>query len=110
MNRIPLSPAASGLLRAFIRRAEVIRDRILLTDVQSIDWQSLTFVGERHRFELRVTGADSREIADRLCDRLEEADFSIAGQIVADISVIGIAAHNRDCSTSIAIEALTISE
>jgi hypothetical protein len=48
MLRIAMSAAASGLLRALIARAGVPRDRILLTNLCSIDWQSLTFVGERH--------------------------------------------------------------
>ena len=56
MNRIPLSSAAAALLRAMIGRAGVGRERILLTDAQSIDWRSLTFTGERHQIDLRVTG------------------------------------------------------
>lgn len=56
MNRIAMSAAASALLRALIARAGVTSDRILLTEVHSTDWQSLTFMGERHRLQLRVTG------------------------------------------------------
>ena len=56
MNRIAMSTAASGLLRALIGRARVDRDRILLIEIVSVDWQSLTFTGERHRIELRISG------------------------------------------------------
>ena len=52
MLKITMSPAASNLIRALIARAGVPRDRILLTDVQSTDWQSLTLTGERHQLEL----------------------------------------------------------
>ena len=110
MNRIAMSAAASALLRALVARSGVSRDRILLTDVRSTDWQSLTFVGERHQFELRVTGPESLEIARRICSGLEDAEFNIAGQIVADIAVVGEPAAGIDDSTSIVIEALTVTE
>lgn len=66
MNRMAMSSTASALLRALIARGGVPRDRILLSDVQTIDWQSLTFVGERHQFHLRVTGSDSSAVVERL--------------------------------------------
>lgn len=108
MNRVPMSPAAGGLLRALIARAGVPSDRILLIDVRSTDWQSLTFTGERHQFELRVAGPDSGAAVERMCGGIEDAEFSIAGQIVADISITGNPRPADDGSTSIAIEALTV--
>ena len=110
MNRIDMSSAASGLLRALIARAGVPRDRILLTDVRSTDWQSLTFVGERHEFSLRIPGRDSPSVVEQMCAGLEDAEFSIAGQIVADIAVLGQPTRGCDGSTSITIEALTVGE
>lgn len=110
MNRLAMSSAAAGLLRALIVRAGVPRDRILLTDVQSTDWQSLTFVGERHQFQLRVTGPNSSEIAARIADGIEDAEFSIPGQIVADINVCGELGLAPDGSTTLTIEALTVAE
>ena len=110
MIKIAMSPAASALLRALIARAGVPRDRILLTDVQSIDWQSLTLTGERHQIELRVPGPRSREVVERMCDGLEDAEFSIPGIIVADIAVLGEPRAALDGSTSLVIEALTIGE
>ena len=110
MNRIPISPAASALLRLLIGRARVQRDRILLTGVISDDWRSLTLNGERHRIDLRVPGPNSGEIVERMCDGLDEAEFCIPGIIVADIAVRGDALLGFDGSTSLVIEALTISE
>jgi len=89
VNRIAMSAAASGLLRALITRAGVTRDRILLTEVSSVDWQSLILVGERHCFGLRVLGPDSADVADRMCSGLEDAEFTIPGQVVDDIAVAG---------------------
>jgi hypothetical protein len=110
MNRIPLSSAAAALLRALIGRAGVGRERILLTEAQSIDWRSLTFAGERHQIDLRVPGPDSRTIVERMCAGLEEAEFSIPGVIVADIALAGTPSRSLDGSISLTIEALTVSE
>ena len=110
MNRISMSAAASALLRALIGRAEVPRNKILLSDAQSVDWRSLTFAGERHEFDLRVQGPDLRAIVDRMCRGLEDAEFSIPGIIVADIAVVGAPIAALDGSTSLTIEALTVSE
>lgn len=106
--RSPISPAASALLRAFAGRAGVPRDRILLTDMQSVDWQSLTFTGERHHLALRVPEPGSAEIARRMCDGLADAEFSIPGELVADVAVIGQPTIAPDGSTELTIEALTI--
>jgi len=110
MLRIAMSTAASNLLRALLARAKVPRDRILLTDVQSTDWQSLTLTGERHQFALRVTDPHSDRVVDRMCAGLEDAEFSIPGLIVADIAVVGEPVRASDGSTSVTIEALTIEE
>ena len=108
MNRIPMSPATSALVRALVARARVARDRILLSDARSIDWQSLTFAGERHEIELRVTSPGSRKIIEHMCFGLDDAEFSIPGMIVADISVAGISSPAPDGSSKVTIEALTI--
>lgn len=110
MMKLALSPAAAGLLRALLARAGVNRDRILLTDFRSTDWQSLTFIGERHEMELRVPAPDAAALADRLTNDLDEAEFSIPGQIVADIGLARAAATHADGSVTVCIEALTIGE
>ena len=108
MMPIAMSPAAAGLLRAVLARAAVDRGRILLTEFRSTDWQSLTFVGERHQFQLRITGADAREILSRVTCGLNEAEFEIPGQLVADIVLSGEPRNEADGSVSVAIEALTV--
>ena len=109
MTRLPMSPAAAALLRALVARAGVRRDRILLTDAVSTDWRSLTFIGERHALDLRIPAPDSRAIARRLCDGLEEAEFSIPGIVVADIIIAATPQFALDGSTCLSVEALTIS-
>jgi hypothetical protein len=110
MNRIAMSPAAAGLLRALIARSGAPRDRILLSDLQTIDWRSLTFAGERHHLQLRIPGPGSREFAAAMCSGLEDAEFSIPGVLVADIAVVGEPVPGPDRSTCLTIEALTVSE
>lgn len=110
MMKLALSPAAAGLLRALLARAGIDRDRILLTEFRSIDWQSLTFVGERHDMELRIPGPNAGHICARMADGLNDAEFAIPGQIVADIALQRPAEPNSDGSISLFIEALTIIE
>ena len=110
MMKLPMSPAAAGLLRALLARAGIDRDRILLTDFRSTDWQSLTFIGERHEMELRIPGLEARVLAERLTDGLADAEFTVPGQIVADINLASELQPNPDGSISLQIEALTIAE
>jgi hypothetical protein len=108
MMKIAMSPAASALLRILAARAGVQRNRILLSDVHSRDWQSLTFAGERHHLCLRVTGGDSGLVVGRMCEGLEDAEFSVPGLLVADIGVVGMPRRAPDGATEVDIEALTI--
>jgi hypothetical protein len=110
MMKLAMSPAAAGLLRALLGRAGVDRNRILLTDFRSTDWRSLTFAGERHRIDLRIPGPAAGAVAELLTKRLGEAEFSIPGQIVADIAVDGAMVEHPDGAVSLRIEALTVEE
>jgi hypothetical protein len=108
MMKMIMSPAAGTLLRALTARAGIERDRILLTDVHSTDWQSLTFSGERHQISLRITGPGSDEAARRMCAGLEDAEFDLPGLVVADISVAGEPRRALDGSIEFVVEALTV--
>jgi hypothetical protein len=77
-------------------------------EVESTDWQSLTFSGERHRMCLRAPGGDGRAIAERLCSGIEEHEFSIPNVIVADIHALGNVEVAADGSATVTIEALTV--
>lgn len=110
MKQLPMSRAAAGLLRGLLRKAGAERDRILLIGVLSTDWQSLTFIGERHSLHFSICGDGAQHVFDRLVDGLGEAEFVIPGQIVADIALAGTPAERPDGSVGFAIEALTIAE
>ena len=77
-------------------------------DCRSVDWQSLTFIGERHELTLRVLGSQADAIAARLVDEIEEAEFALRGHIVADIAVAEPPMHCSDGSIEVKLEALTL--
>lgn len=110
MMKLAMSPAAASLLRTLLNRAGVDRSRVLLSDFKSVDWQSLTFIGERHEIALRVPEPDAASIVERLIGDLDENDFDLPGHIVADIQPAGRPVSHRDGAISVAIEALTIAE
>ena len=110
MTRLPLTRAAAGLLRALLSRLGNEDRRISLSGISTIDWRSLTLEGERHQIVLRLTGDDANERCDRLTAGLEDAEFAIPGQIVADITVAGAPVRAVDGSYTLTIEALTITE
>ena len=74
------------------------------------DWQSLTFVGERHELRFRVARPDAQTIYGRMADKLDDTEFTIPRQIVADVVVYGQPSREPDGSISFTIEALTIQE
>lgn len=110
MNRLPMSKAGAAFLRALLSRALVDNDRILLTEYRSTDWQSLTFVGERHEMRFRVPGPNADKIVARMTGDLDEAEFSIPKQIVAEVVVYGQPIRESDGAISFTIEALTVEE
>ena len=74
-----MSRAAAGLVKALLAAAADPAHRILLTEIRSVDWQPLTFVGERHELTLRLIGPDACTLAERLVGLLPDREWSIAG-------------------------------
>ena len=65
MNRPRMTGAATALLRLLLQRAGQERHRILLSHWSSVDWQSLTFTGERHEACFTIVGEDAMSLAER---------------------------------------------
>ena len=110
MKRLAMSKAAAALLRGLVARGGDQGNRILLTEVRSTDWQSLTFIGERHRMRFRIQGPEGRALFERLTTGLEDAEFNVPGAIVADIAVEWSPDEGADGSIQFSVEALTIAE
>lgn len=109
MSGPALSRATAALLRALVSRSGTCRDHVLLTEVRSVDWRSLTFDGERHYISMRFTGPGAASEAERMLENIGEHEFDLPGAILADIAVTGRCAGLNDGSVSVALEALTIS-
>lgn len=104
-----LSCAATQLLRALRARSGLENDEIIVGRFQSIDWQSLTFTGERHELLLRLAGPDPNAALARLRCDLADAEWALRGHVVADIVIIG-EKKVADGSIEVAIEALTLTD
>ena len=109
MSGAPLSAAAALLLRSLMARAGLGRDRIFITKFRSVDWQSLTFTGERHEIGLRLSGPDAADALTSLSDGLAGAEWDLAGHVVAEILILATHAAN-DGSIEVELEALTLSD
>ena len=65
-----MSDAAAGLLRALARpRRRRVAIGFCLSMSRSTEWQSLTFIGERHQMCFRVAGPDADVIVAQLVRR-----------------------------------------
>jgi hypothetical protein len=110
MLNIVMSRAAAGLLRALFQRGGDQRHRILLTDIRSVDWSSLTLDGERHSIGLRMAGPAAELIVAPFLYGIEDAEFVIPGQILADIALARPPKRSLDGSVTLELEALTVVE
>ncbi len=80
--------AAAAQLDAMNRQKPIL----VVEEIRSVDWASITFVGARHCFDLRLDG-NPESIADAmqaLTLRIPDWEFRIPGHIVADIDLAGV--------------------
>ena len=110
MLNFVMSRAAAGLLRALLQRGGGQRHRFLLTEIRSADWRSLTLEGERHSIRLRIGGPAAELVVAPFIDGIEDAEFSIPGQILADIALARPPERLADGSVALDLEALTVVE
>jgi hypothetical protein len=111
MIRPAMTPSATALLRAMLARCPASADRILLSNWCSVDWQSLTFAGERHQIGFVVRGDGALDLARRWTNDLADAELAIGrGRFVAEVAVCGAPVVGEDGSVLIEIEALTLLE
>jgi len=75
--RSPLSSAAAALLRSLLARTGLDQNRIVVGRFHSVDWQSLTFTGERHEIALRIAGPNAARALGLLRDGLAEAEWAL---------------------------------
>jgi hypothetical protein len=78
--------------------------------VQSLDWASITFTGQRHRIAVTLTGQGAEAAGARFLERLIEADLPITGHIVADVSLLTGSVYDDGLLASLDLEAITITD
>lgn len=88
--------------------------RLVIEAIETHDWASATFVGQRHMFALRLEG-DARLVADaveRLKAGLAEVDVVGAGHFLADaeLETCKLTRSGEVTIAELTVEALTIEE
>ncbi len=90
-------------------RTGLDQNRIFVSKICSIDWQSLTFTGERHEISLRLPAPEAADALARLRDGSAEAEWALKGHVVADILIVDTQ-PSEDGSILVDLEALTLSD
>ena len=106
--RAIISSAAALLIRSIMTRAGLDHDRMFISECRSVDWQSLTFTGERHILCLGLSAPGAVAAAARLRDGIGDAEWHLRGHVVADIMITGERMAD-DGSILVSLEALTLS-
>lgn len=88
---------------------------LVIEEMESNPWASLTFSGQRHRMGFRLEGpiTDVESAYDRLVALLTEPDISLVGHVLADMQLaesVGEIHPDGRMSLAILFEALTIEE
>lgn len=88
--------AAAAQLDAANREKPIL----VVEEIRSVDWASVTFVGARHCFELRLDGEleGIKDAVQALALRIPDWEFRIPGHIDADIELATV--ENLDSSHS----------
>ncbi len=118
MMRGTTGAAANAILRqigALARIDGLDRQKpiLIIEDIRSVDWASLTFVGERHEFDLRLEGESGAvtEAMARIEATLGDCEFALAGRFLAEVSVDigdGLALRDGGAARQFRVDALSI--
>lgn len=103
MSRGP--DAATLLERALIRSAEAAGCAVTIPASEVQRWASATFAGARHALTLAAQA--SLQLSSWL-SALPEAEFTLRGHLVADLTVTRVARNGH--AVSVELEILTVEE
>jgi hypothetical protein len=99
--------ATTALLRA-VRAMLESAGRFVIEEVRSRSWASVTFSGARHELSFRLEGEGAEAAAAHFAARLEAAEFSLPGHVVADVALVQD--ERRPGVARIKLEALTVED
>lgn len=99
-------PASTALVRAIRASFTGFAGLISIEELESRNWASVTFSGQRHRLRLGLEGVGAGVVAARFLDGLSEREFDLVGHILVDIVCAG--ADHAGETVTLTLEALTI--
>ena len=102
-----LNDATCAVLRA-IRTALDGCAGLVVEDICSRSWASVTFSGARHELTLRLEGEGAESIAESFLAGLDDAEFALGGHIMADIALAW--QERRPGCVRLGLEALTVED
>jgi hypothetical protein len=103
----PLTDPTSALLRA-IRLNLHGFSGLVVEEITSRSWASVTFNGARHELAFRLEGPGAEQAADRFLANLDVAEFELRGHVLADIVLVS--EDRRPGCVRIGLEALTVED
>jgi hypothetical protein len=99
-----------GFLHAITANFGNIRGAFRIEELVSTPWASVTFRGARHRLTFALEGDGAAEASDAFLARMDEAEFDIAGHILADIALAEVERSEAGDRVRVTIEALTVED
>jgi hypothetical protein len=100
--------ATTAFLRAICRT--FVNFDVVIEEMRSRSWASVTFAGARHELTFRVSGAGAAEAADDFIRHLEAREFELRGHIMADIALVSEERRDGEDRVRISLEALTVED
>lgn len=79
--------AQAAILRAAAAIVTPFGARVVIEELRSRDWASLTLTGARHELDVRLDGAGAAAALDALIAALPQAQVSMNGRILAELVV-----------------------
>lgn len=79
--------AQAAILRAVAAIVTPFGARVVIEELRSRDWASLTLTGARHELDVRLDGASAAAALDALIAALPQAQVAMNGRILAELVV-----------------------
>ncbi len=100
--------ATSAFLSSICRT--FVSFRLVIEEIRSRSWASVTFAGARHELTFRIAGEGAAEAADEFIHHLEAKEFELRGHVMADIALVSEERKDGEDWVRISLEALTVED
>lgn len=101
---------SSALARALRAEFAGFPGAVTVEPIGHTTWASVTFSGARHRLHLSIAGEGAAGAAADFLARMEDVEFAIPGQIVADLALVAEERREGGGFVRLELEALTIED